>query len=283
MKKQLFSFVLVFALVIVTGTAMAQKNTTPYIGSTYTYTLKNVTVQGSSATASISYTDAAHATVPSSFAVTSGTHDYTFDVTYNTGAVNGTLTVTITEGTCSNYIQLAISPKAQPALALSIAGTKDEICQNHKTGTLTDNKDAVSDGTTTTNENTFDFVVTSTVTNVSSGTFGFAYDITFDDLIASFPTITINKPTEYSSGTVTHSSVSADASGTTVISDTYTVKFQTVAGISDKTLNAIITAASAKLTIVNAHHTKIYDGNITVGTDNVIVRSMPSIGTFTIE
>ena len=54
MKKLLFSLVMMFALVIVAGTAMAQTNSTPIPGGTYNYTISGITsVAG--ATVSITY------------------------------------------------------------------------------------------------------------------------------------------------------------------------------------------------------------------------------------
>lgn len=272
------------AMVFVASSAWAQTNTTPYIGGTYSYTLNDVTVQAASATATISYTDASHVTIPASFPLTAGENDYTFDITFNDGAVPGTLTVTITENGCSNFINLAITPQPRPALALSVAGSVVDLCQNKKLASLTNNVSAVDDGTLVTNLNTFTFVVTSTVTNVSTGTFDFDYDISLDNLAASFPTIAITYPSAYSAGTVTHTGVSADVSGTTVITDTYTINFQTVAGIADQTMDAVIAALSAQLTLTSAGgDVNTYNGTLTVDTDNVVIKTMPKIGTFTIE
>ena len=42
MKKLLFSFVMMIALVIVAGNAMAQTSVAPYIGETYSYTISGL-------------------------------------------------------------------------------------------------------------------------------------------------------------------------------------------------------------------------------------------------
>jgi uncharacterized alpha/beta hydrolase family protein len=42
MKKQLFSLVMMLALVIVAGSAMGQTKSTPYPGGTYNYTVSDI-------------------------------------------------------------------------------------------------------------------------------------------------------------------------------------------------------------------------------------------------
>ena len=67
MKKQFLSFVMMLALVIVAGSAMAQTAVTPYIGLPYHYNLGGITVLNPS-TAVVTYSDS-HVTLPSNIAV----------------------------------------------------------------------------------------------------------------------------------------------------------------------------------------------------------------------
>lgn len=276
MKKLFYSFVMLVTFVIVAGSAKAQTNVTPYIGSTYQYTLNGVVVKAAG-TATISYSDVAHATVPASFAVSPGTTSYSFNITYNDDAVNGTLTVSVQDGTtgCSNRIELSIKPKAKPTLAISIAGSVDDLCQNKKETALTDNTDAVTDGGPHTNS--FTFKVSPIVNNVTTN-FNYEYSIGFTDLTAHPITgIAITYPSSYSGGKVTHTGVSA------IVEDVFTVTFNTKTGLDPQTIVGTITAGSAKLTVPNVHGSGEYLGTITTGTDNVIIKTMPSIGQFTIE
>jgi peptidoglycan/LPS O-acetylase OafA/YrhL len=91
MKQRIITLMMMLALVIVTGSAFAQSKTSPSIGVPYTYNLTGVVVTAAG-TATVTYINGgSNATLPSPFAVTSGTTSYSFNVTYNAGATAGTL------------------------------------------------------------------------------------------------------------------------------------------------------------------------------------------------
>lgn len=277
MKKLLFSFVMMLAMVIVAGSAMAQTNTTPFIGSKYTYKLNGIVVPVSG-TATVSYTDDEHATLSTtSFAVASGTTTYSFDITYNDGAVDGTLKVIVKDvNGCENYIELAIKPKARPALALKIDGDVPDLCQKTKTGVLTDNTDAVTDGGTS-NTNSFKFTVTPTVTNVTAN-----YSYVYSIAITNVPGLTDYSIAHTGSGAYSGGVITKTVDNS---ADVFTVTFKTTTGIAPQVITG--TLSSAVLTVTTTSGTGTYNGTFGASdvdkTDNVTVKTMPSIGQFTIE
>lgn len=272
MKKIVFSLMTLFALALMAGSASAQTNATPYQGGTYSYTLNGIVVQNES-TATVTYLTGSGATLPSPITVETTDNSITFSVTYSNTATDGTLQVTIEDGdsNCSNFIQLAIDVQDLPTLDLSIlASEANPICQ--PVNPTPSNNTAASSGVT---GNTFTFTVTPDVTNVSAD-FGYVYTI-------SLPaTSTLNG---YS---IAYSGDGSYDSGTGVVTrgadetdDVFTITYNTTTGIADEKITALI--SNATLTVTNTSGGGTYAGTFTTDTDDVIVKTLPSIGTFTVE
>lgn len=280
MKKLFFSFVMLVTLVIVAGSAKAQTAVNPYIGLTYHYTLGGIKVLNTS-TAVVTYTDAANVTLPGNITVSTSDNSIAFDVTYKAGVQAGNLTVTITDNltTCSNYINLAITPTAAPTLDLAVSTTSNTaICQNLNTGTIADNT-AANVGAS---PNTFTIKVTATTTGTiaNDATYSFKFDLN-DYKLGSTTDISI----EHTSGDGT---VSVDgttkqitvtgASAKTIQDQVFTVTFATTTGIATETITG--TASDAVLQSGGTVPTN-YTGTISTPSISVDVKSMPAIGTFT--
>lgn len=290
MKKQFLSFVMMLALVVVAGIAMAQTpgtNNYPYMGGTYSYTLGGIVVNATG-DAKITHAQTGWTIVDvqgagantvytpgTAIAITSGApRTLAFKIKFaDSGATTGKLTVTVTDGNgCNNFIELLITPQAKPTLELAIAGSVVDLCQDKKDAPLTDNKDAVTDGGTA-NTNTFTFDVTPTIENVATGaTYSYEYAISIDDLVSTFTQGFTISP---AAGTITHTNVTAP------VTDTYTITFVSKSGITPQDVNAAL--SSAKLTVPTTSGTVEATGTYSAQNDKVIIKSIPSIGSFTIE
>lgn len=269
MKKIAFTLMAVFAIALIAGNALAQTNVTPYQGGTYTYTLNGIVVANAS-TATITYTGNG-ATLPDPIAVATTDNSITFKVTYADDATDGTLQLTLQDGTtlCSNFIQLAIDVQDMPTLDLSVAASNTEICQS--TNSTPANNTAASVGET----NSFTFTVTPTITNVSANyTYGYTIALPATSNLDGY-TISYSGSGDYDSDTGIVSN-KADTSD-----DVFTVTFNTTTGIANETIDA--TLSSAKMTVTTTSGTGTYTGTLSNNTDNVVVKSLPSIGSFTIE
>lgn len=281
MKKIVSTLMTVFALTIMAGGAFAQTNVTPYQGSTYSYSLNGIySVPG--ATVSIQYLTGAGATVSNIkingtatsnvTALTAST--LTFDVTYSTNATDGKIKVTVTDiapTSCSNFIELAIDVQDLPTLDLSILASEvNPVCQPINS-TPDDNK-AASDGVT---GNTFTFTVTPTVTNVSAN-YGYTYKITLP------ATSTLNGyAISYSGSGSFDSGTSVVTKGVDTTDDVFTITYNTTTGIASETITA--TLSNPVLTITNTSGGGTYNGSLSTPSDDITVKTLPSIGSFTIE
>lgn len=275
MKKQFLSFVMMLALVIVAGTAMAQLNNTPYQGGTYTYKLNGITVVNAS-TATVTY-DGTGATLPTPIAIAIGANQtITFQVTYSQAATSGTLKVNIVDdiSTCNNFIQLAITVKARPTIDLAIVGSVDDLCQNLN-NTPANNTDA-SVGSTA---NTFTFKVTPTIVNEpAAGTYTYDYTLALPDLATIGLT---NYSITRTTGTGTWTESTGEVVGATTTADqVFTISFNTTTGITAKTITGTLSAVSLTENSGNGNYVETVTTN---NEDNVIVKTTPKIGTFTIE
>jgi len=287
MKKLFFSIVMMIALVIVAGSAMAQTGVTPYPGGTYTYTLGGIAIQNNG-TVDLSITGGGVITAVSGLTQTANPYNIdkavtsiSFTVAYPLSETPGskTITVTITDvtTTCFNTITKTVVVQNLPALSLSIlASEANPICQAKETPG--DNvAAAVTLGNTTVN--TFTFTVTPIVTNIAlGGTFNYEYNLPViaNGVLSGF-TVSNNVTANggiYAGGKVSYSGVTA------IKTDVFTVTFKTTTGQPDQDITATI--GTSKLTVLSGGGQ--YDGTITptlLGTDDVNVKSMPSIGTFT--
>lgn len=307
MKKLFFSFVMLVTLVIVAGSAKAQKNNTPYQGGTYNYSLDGIVVS-TDGNAKIEYVG----TAPTGWTikdVNGGTGDYTigsdisiaaaggaktltFKIAYSATATQGKLRVTVTDGAatgCSNFIEFGITPQSKPDMTYAIISSVPDLCQNKNVSPLDDNVAATGStagnpDNTTAIDNSFTFTVTPVITNVTT-----AYSYTY----------TLALPTQAATGltgyTITpaagnHGSYNATTgvvqgtgtNGTDATPDVYTITFKTTTGLAPVAIQGIISAGSMTVTSGGA----TYNAATTSGgslTKSVSVKTMPSIGTFAVE
>ena len=280
MKKQLFSFVMMFVLVIVAGTAMAQTNSTPYPGGTYDYTVTGIVVQ-TAGTATIEYSgtgadissiNLAETTSGSKvYVVPTGGTSLTFKVKYaTTGLTGGKIRVTVkdgnTTGGCPNFIEMQITPSQLPTFAVSIANvTNSPYCQS-TTSSPADVTPASKDQI-----NTIEFKVTPVVTHVTTD-YSYTYSINLAGSELEGYTITsTNAGYDQATGVVT----STRTNGAAPSVDTFTATFKTTTGKIPVIIPGGISGASIT---VNSGGAK-YDAPATTATP-VTVNTMPSIGTF---
>jgi len=201
MKKLLFSFVMMLALVIVAGTAMAQSSTTPYQGAKYTYTVNGVDAGGTTRLVKIYYTTNAAPTTkitcggttsisvtnvnctPAStpavslvaddetFILPASTTAFTFDATFGATVATNPARIWVVIyndalGTqCSNTMYLGVTPKAD-ALDYKILAAAANVCPTPEVPTSA-GQDGIADNT----------VVTYTITRTGGVT---AYNWSFD-------------------------------------------------------------------------------------------------------
>jgi hypothetical protein len=279
MKKQFFSFVMMLALVIVAGTAMAQLKTTPYPGGKYTYTINGLSVK-STGSATITPSNAGmvvsnikdQASAPILLnAILTTTTALTFDITYDPSMIAGPQKITfeLTDGGgCKNNIYLNVTVQAKPALALAIVGSAD-ICQNLN-ATPANNVDA-SVGAA---NNTFTYTVTPTLTNIAAG-YTYDFKLVLSPYVLGATTFAVTHTT--GDGTLAGTNATGyTITGATSASHVFTVTFATTPGQVATTYTGTISLANLNVSASGA----TYVGTITTASDVVIVKSTPTIGTF---
>lgn len=308
MKKQFFTFLMMIALVIVAGTAMAQTKKTPYRGGTYTYNLDGIVVN-TNGKAQINYVG----TAPTgwTFTVSNGTdfNPYTiggdisieagaartlsFKIAYSSTATDGKIEVRVFNGTetsCSNFIELSITPQAQPTMTYAINTTVTApLCQNINASPLDDNVaasglNAGNPDLTTATDNSFTFTVTPVITSVTTA-FDYTYKLTLPDALTTglsgytiTPAATNNGTYNPTTGVVSGSGVTA----TDATADVYTISFKTTTGQAPVNIDGVISDGSMTVTSGGA----TYNATVTSGgvdTKTVTVKTMPSIGTFDLD
>lgn len=273
MKKLLFSFVMMLALVIVAGTTMAQTKLTPYQGGKYTYNVPiGITTVG---VASVTFSNTGMTISNPSVdlaAIPAATTSITFDVNYGLNVPVGTQTIylTLTAGGCSNNIHLDVTVSAKPTLVLAINSISTSICQ--KINSSPSNNIAASDNQTT----TFDLTVTPTIVASGTTTYDFLIDLTPNyDLFGT--TVTIQR----TAGDGTPSPVPAGSAQIAIIgatnAQTFTVSFSTTTGKDAKTFTGSLSNAKLKVTDAGGN---TYDGTYSPQTFAVEVKAMPAIGAF---
>lgn len=306
MKKQFFTFLMMIALVIVAGSAMAQTAITPYAGSTYTYTLGGVLLNSAGSADVFLNTDGGGLTPnlnvtgnwslanavdqdPTAIvtALDAGDKFYTltlvgdetvikFDITYASGITVGAydLYVEITTGTCTNHIRLDVTVTAPPTLQLAVTSVAD-FCQN--VGNVTNNT-AGSDGQT----NTFTFTITPTFSAgaVAAGAkYAYTFDIS-DYVIGAATPISIERTggdgTDSDLGSPVTTAISV--TGATDV-QTITVTFATTTGVAAETITG--TLGTTGVLTPGGTGTGTIAATYSPASEAVVVGTTPSIGTFT--
>lgn len=285
MKKQFFSIVMMIALVIVAGTAMAQTKITPYPGGKYTYTISGLKVN-TAGTATITTSNAGmvvsnivdqtsasillNAILPTTTALT-------FDVTYDPGMATGLQSIMfeLTDGAgCKNNIHYNVTIAAKPTMAIAIISSETSICQNLN-GSPADNVNA-SVGATT---NSFTFTVTPTLANVTTA-YNYTYTLALPNAATTGLTSYLITPASgnhgsYNASTGVVTGIGVAAADATA--DLYTITFATTTGLDKVTVTGTLSIPS--LTVTSGGAT--YTGSITAPAfKSVDVKTTPSIGTF---
>lgn len=276
MKKHLFSIVMILALVIVAGSAMAASiigdSQQPYKGGTYSYTLSGITVTGD-AVATVSYEVGAGATFynsdgvtpQTSFSIAAATNtSLSFKVKYGSGATSGKIKVSIAiTGGCTNFITLDIAPVDAPTLALAISTPSGTLCQALN-GT-TNNVAASSSGT-----NTIDFTV---VPTTSATGYNYDYKLTYSPSTINGTVYSVS--IESGGGTISYSSNVATVSNCTATS-VVRVTFATTPGAA-VSLSGTLSDANLDLSVAEG-------GNAIAGSvggpATATLGALPTIGSF---
>jgi hypothetical protein len=274
MKQRIFTLIMLLALIVVAGSAFGQgSNTSPYRGQTYSYSLSGITVINESSVL-VDYSGAGG--VPSTVAdipAATSNGSISFTVAYNATAVAGNLKVTITDktSTCSNFIQIPITPVDPPTLALNVARTTAaEICQLMHSAPANNTAASVPAGLQTL-INTVTFTVTPTITGGSGNeTFAYTFDIT-DYLIGATDLNVAHSGTGTASGGPNSAISVTGAKGV----QTFNVTFVTTPGVANEVITGSLTGTPV-LTVTGTG-TGTYNG--TVGTNGVTatVKTVPNI------
>ena len=273
MKKLLFSLVMMFALVIVAGTAMAANETSVLPGGIYTYTLKGVS-SVNAAVATVDYTGSNEtiAELSGSYTIAAGTVNgtVTFTVLYGsqtTPATDGDIVVTIKDNVseCSNSIKLKITVTPAPIIDLAMTATEDQYCQT--TLTATDNTAA-----SLLSPNTLTFTIGKTVTYAPSS-YTWGYTITLPNSTNPLNAFVVKR-----NGVVTAPGTFTGIASTAT--EVWTVEFQTTTNLSAQSVTAALTAVKLTDTTSAAG---VYNELVAAETNNsdaVAVKSLPAIGKF---
>lgn len=201
MKKLFFSFVMMLALVIVTGSAMAQTSTTPYQGAKYSYSVSGIDAGSTTRLVKVYYTTSAAPTTKitcggatsitvsnvnctpaatpavslvsddETFTLPASTTVFSFDAAFGASVATNAARIWIViyndaAGTqCSNTMYLGVTPAAN-ALDYGIVADVANVCPTSEVPTST-GQDGIADNT----------VVSYTVTRTGGVT---AYNWSFD-------------------------------------------------------------------------------------------------------
>lgn len=291
MKQRIFTLLMLLALIFVAGSAMAQTKLAPFQGSNYNYTLGGIdVVTGGTAAASyevpddVIITDVSGATV-----LASGVQSYTFNVAYNDDATPGPhlLTVTVTEGSCTNFINVTVTVRLKPTLALSL-GVSTFDCQALGTPAGSNQDAATADGTngsTAPKVNEIIFTVTPTIENIGTATYNYDYNIDIpqdaDNDLAGY-SVTFNGGASGAS----YDPLSGDVTGaTTAAPHTFTIKFTTTVNIANVDIDGLIAYIDGSpnnpdlVVTTTDGGTGNYEGEtITQSTAGEVVPTTPAIG-----
>jgi len=278
MKKLLFSFVMMLALVIVAGNAMAALGDkfNPFPGGTYTYTLPYTLANAGGVTLTATAGMTVGTTTPtgitsggSAVSLIAGSGNVVIPITYSTSAT-GTQTISIVikdnVSGCSNNIHLDVTMAAIPTISLAVTGVAD-FCQNLKA--LPNSNEDASIGAAT---NTFVFTVTPTITPVAGSTYDFKFDL--NSYVIGATAVTVQRTS--GTGTATPATAVGSQIVVTGASDAqqFTVSFATTTGVATKAFTG--TASAGTLHVSGGGAT--YSSSNASSTVNV--KAMPTIGAF---
>lgn len=276
MKQRIFTLVMMLALILVAGSAMAQDKFAPYQGGTYTYNLPYTLINAGNVTLTLTGGQMTVGTTTptgitsggSAVALAAGTGTVSIPITFDLAA-SGTkriaFVVTDLTSTCSNNIYLDVTVQTAPTLSLSIAASSF-TCQG-KNATPANNTPA-SSGVT---DNTFTYTITP---NVSIGS-GYTYDLDFDitPYTSNLTAFSVTRTTGDGSLTGDYATGYSIA-GATSATQVFTITFTTTTGIANEVYTGTI--ANAELNVTAGGNT--YTGTISDPDDVVTVRTMPTVG-----
>ncbi len=313
MKKQFFSIVMVLALVIVAGTAMAQTSLTPYAGGTYSYTISGIDDVARTRTARVfidnggidatpSMTVASKYVVSSSSLTVTASANYydvalpvnttTFDfsVAYNALMATGAyqLYVVVYDGAdtqCSNFMYRDITVTANN-FDLAVATSFTTTCQTINPSPLTNIVASTGQSTI------FTYTITKTGgDNTDDWSFDFDIPTTtsaldINDITGLSAAITTGLGTNSVAitGTITSGNynvkVTNDDAGVNASVVTITVTVPTTTGANDAPFAATASAATIYVnqSLVTSIATETNAGN---NAATATMKNLPSIGSFT--
>lgn len=277
MKRFLFTMMTLVALVLVANTTFAATGDKfePYQGGKYSYTVGTITVQ-TAGTAGISFIGFDTAPTISgvnrsgsnpSYVIPTGGTTLAFDLTYDLNETTGvdTVVVTVTEGSCTNKISLAVTITAKPTLTLTLAaGTPS--CSNVDGTTV----DGTAPGSTGATANTFNYTITpGSMAGVDSFKVTFALDA------YTFGSVTNAKTAGTSSGGASAGAAITVTQATDA--QTITVTYNTTPG-AGTTFTGTMTTAKFKLPASAGGGE--YDCTLAGNNATATVAPVPVIGTF---
>lgn len=266
MKQRIFTLLMMLALVFVAGSAMAVIHSTVIQGGKYPYNLNGIVMNNAAGgTGTIScpagtISNVTGWTGSSPYTVPTGSSTLTFDMTFNTVG-NTSITVVVTDGSCSNQIVLAVTVTDAPTIDLSFAAVTSPVCQAALGST---NNLAASSGQT----NTLTFTISKATTNdPTSYSWGYTIAISNDGL-GSF--VTKRNGVNASPGAI--SNVASTAT------EVWTVEYATTTGIDPADI--VATISNAKITDLGTGAATYDETDLTDNQATIVVSSMPSIGAF---
>lgn len=277
MKQKIFTLVMMLALVIVAGSAMAQTNMNPYSGSDYSYSLDYTLANAGEVTLTLTGPGTLNgATTPlsltsggSAVPLSSGAGNIVIPIRYPTGA-SGTQTIAITiednVSNCSNNIYLTVTIQDPPTIALTVTPSGSTCMDlNDSPGS---NIDASAAPTTA---NTFTFTVSPTI--VAAGTPTYEFSIGLDNYAFGSTSLQwVSGGTASTTSAITTGTMSVTAIPYNV-SPTFTVSYTTTEGAHTFTANA----ASIVMHMEAVNGGADINGTNTSGAQYV---ALPTIGQF---
>ena len=315
MKKQFFSLVMMFVLVIVAGTVMAQTSVTPYAGGTYSYLMTGIDNVANARTARVfidngtvnSTPDLAFGTThiytvtSSTGTVTPGTNYFdiavpanttalNFNVAYNSLFATGAYQLYVVlyngaETTCYNFIYTNITVTANNFNLVAAAPTV--VCQTINSAPGVDTPASSGQNTV------FTYTVTKTGgDNNDDWSFDFKIPantisgLDVSNITSIVPTITagLGTNTIAATGTLTGGNynvkVTNSDTGNNASVVTLTVTIPTKTGVADAAFAASVSAAKLYVNQTSTISIATETNGTTDNAASVTLKTLPTIGTF---